>query len=208
MKIWTCTLSLLIVIHSGSAQSISVDSGDIRYESLELIVEATVTGVERSANVFEYDETFRSDPIILAPGEVANVLNVPWVQGYNGINPTGRGNVEATYPSGLKLNYGAGKYIVGPAEIVAVIRFTGSSGDGAPREVNYSTIASIGIFSPAQGEVPFQTSNAVVIPEDASGPVEIIMESSTDLINWTMANPGNYGSSTEKRFFRLRAVQR
>lgn len=52
---------------------------------------------------------------------------------------------------------------------------------------------------------PFNGS-AVVIPEDASGPVEIILESSTDLVNWTAANPGTYGSSTEKRFFRVRAV--
>jgi len=52
---------------------------------------------------------------------------------------------------------------------------------------------------------PFSGS-AVVIPEDASGPVEIVLESSTDLVNWTPANPGTYGSSTEKRFFRVRAV--
>lgn len=52
---------------------------------------------------------------------------------------------------------------------------------------------------------PFSGS-AVVIPEDASGPVEIILESSTDLVNWTVANPGTYGSSTARRFFRVRAV--
>ncbi len=50
-------------------------------------------------------------------------------------------------------------------------------------------------------------SNSVVIPENSAGPVEIILESSTDLITWTAANPGTYGSSTEKRFFRVRAVE-
>jgi hypothetical protein len=49
-------------------------------------------------------------------------------------------------------------------------------------------------------------SNTVVIPSDAAGPVEIILESSVDLVNWTRAEPGEYGASTEKRFFRLRAV--
>jgi hypothetical protein len=49
-------------------------------------------------------------------------------------------------------------------------------------------------------------STAVVIPSDASGPVQIILESSTDLITWTAATPGSYGSSTAKRFFRVRAV--
>lgn len=56
--------------------------------------------------------------------------------------------------------------------------------------------------SPAQEGI---TSTAVVIPEDATGPVEIILESSTDMINWNRANPGSYGSSTANRFFRLRA---
>jgi hypothetical protein len=49
-------------------------------------------------------------------------------------------------------------------------------------------------------------SNAVVIPSDASGSVNIILESSIDLITWTAAMPGQYGSSTQKRFFRVRAV--
>lgn len=208
MKILFYILTFSIVAQSALAQSISVNSGDIRYVSLELIVDTTVPGVERHENFYDHDETFRSEPIVLAPGEVANVLNVSYMDGYSEINPQGRGLVEATYPSGLKVNYAGGKYIVGPAEIVAVIRFVGTSGDGAPKQVNHSSVASIGIFSPKQGEVPFQTTNAVVIPEDSSGPVEIILESSTDLINWTFANPGIYGSTTDKRFFRLRAVQR
>jgi len=47
---------------------------------------------------------------------------------------------------------------------------------------------------------------SVVIPSDATGPVEVILESSTDLITWTAANPGTYASSTSKRFFRVRTV--
>jgi hypothetical protein len=49
-------------------------------------------------------------------------------------------------------------------------------------------------------------TSAVVIPTDATGPVNIILESSTDLVTWTAANPGTYGASTTKRFFRVRAV--
>ena len=49
-------------------------------------------------------------------------------------------------------------------------------------------------------------SNAVVIPSDANGSVSIILETSTDLITWTAANPGTYGASTPNRFFRVRAV--
>jgi hypothetical protein len=48
-------------------------------------------------------------------------------------------------------------------------------------------------------------SNSVVIPADASGPVQVVLESSQDLISWTEAQPGTYGASTQKRFFRVRA---
>ena len=51
----------------------------------------------------------------------------------------------------------------------------------------------------------FVPSNAVVIPADGLGPVTIILESSTDLLNWTPALPGTYGTTTTNRFFRVRA---
>jgi len=50
-------------------------------------------------------------------------------------------------------------------------------------------------------------ANAVVIPEDANGQYQVILESSTDLLNWTAANPGTYGGSTAQRFFRTRIVK-
>ncbi len=51
----------------------------------------------------------------------------------------------------------------------------------------------------------FLPSNAVVIPADSGGPVNIILESSADLVTWTAASPGTYGTSTTNRFFRVRA---
>ncbi len=53
----------------------------------------------------------------------------------------------------------------------------------------------------------FTPSNAVVVPDDGGAPVQIILESSTDLVTWTAALPGSYGTSTQKRFFRLRATR-
>lgn len=50
-------------------------------------------------------------------------------------------------------------------------------------------------------------ADAVVIPASATGNVQIILESSPDLLNWTAADPGTYGaSSATNRFFRVRAV--
>ena len=51
----------------------------------------------------------------------------------------------------------------------------------------------------------FTPRTAVVIPADSGGPVNIILESSTDLITWNSALPGTYGTSTTNRFFRVRA---
>ena len=50
-------------------------------------------------------------------------------------------------------------------------------------------------------------SNTVVIPDITDGQFQVILESSTDLVNWTEALPGNYGGQIEKRFFRLRVTQ-
>ncbi|HEX9046628.1 MAG TPA: hypothetical protein VF988_06345 [Verrucomicrobiae bacterium] len=55
----------------------------------------------------------------------------------------------------------------------------------------------------AQSLIP---ANAVVIPSDATGPVQIILESSSDLVNWTSSLPGTYGNTYSNRFFRVRAV--
>jgi hypothetical protein len=51
-------------------------------------------------------------------------------------------------------------------------------------------------------------SNAAVIPVDANGTFTVILESSTDLITWTAANPGDYSGNTVKRFFRTRIVKK
>ena len=48
---------------------------------------------------------------------------------------------------------------------------------------------------------------ATVIPENSSGNVDIILEQSTDLINWTAVNPGTFPPSTAKRFFRVRSQE-
>lgn len=50
-------------------------------------------------------------------------------------------------------------------------------------------------------------SNAVVIPNDAAGTYQVILESSTDLITWTAANPGSYSGTTQQRFFRTRVLK-
>lgn len=50
-------------------------------------------------------------------------------------------------------------------------------------------------------------STAVVIPTDATGPVQVLFESSADLVNWNSALPGTYSANTTNRFFRTRIVR-
>ena len=59
----------------------------------------------------------------------------------------------------------------------------------------------------AGGSPSFTPSGAVVIPENASGQFQVILESSVDMVTWTAANPGTYGGSEAKRFFRTRIVK-
>ena len=49
---------------------------------------------------------------------------------------------------------------------------------------------------------------SVVVPADATGDVDVILEQSTDMITWTQCLPGTYNASTQKRFFRVRAVEK
>ena len=60
----------------------------------------------------------------------------------------------------------------------------------------------VGAVQPAN-----QQNSVTVIPENSSGNVNIILEQSTDLVNWTAVDPGSFAPSTAKRFFRVRAQQ-
>jgi hypothetical protein len=74
---------------------------------------------------------------------------------------------------------------------------------------DYLFWATFQITTPASANVVsnYVPADAIVIPASATGNVQIILESSTDLVNWTAANPGTYGaSSATNRFFRVRAV--
>ena len=74
----------------------------------------------------------------------------------------------------------------------------------AALDSEFVTVFTFTITTPTlQSMIP---ANAVVIPSDATGPVQIVLESSSDLLNWTSALPGTYGSTYSNRFFRVRAI--
>ena len=62
------------------------------------------------------------------------------------------------------------------------------------------------ILTPSTNSASVTPVNSVVIPSDAKGPVQIVLESSSDLVNWVPSLPGTYGNTYSNRFFRVRAI--
>jgi hypothetical protein len=48
---------------------------------------------------------------------------------------------------------------------------------------------------------------AIEVPA-TPGEINLVVEQSSDLVNWTAVTPGTFNGSTQKRFFRLRAVEK
>lgn len=142
-----------------------------------------------------------------------------------------------TWPSSNSVagsNISSSTPIVGPAEIKVYLkpwssRFKTkdgslnknegvSTGEWESNYYNsyYKTRVEYWDFKASEGFVTFRIVGseqapskkfATVIPENASGNVRIVLEQSTDLINWSSANPGIFPPSTSKRFFRVRSVE-
>lgn len=117
------------------------------------------------------------------------------------ISPGVSGSLTIDFGNGATLTSTTLAVFTQSARYAGPVTFTQSIGGGTsafyaiPYRITDTTAASV------------TPSNSVVIPANAAGPVQIILESSTDLITWTAATPGNYSASTTKRFFRVRAVQ-
>jgi hypothetical protein len=151
---------------------------------------------------------YSSEAIELGAGDVAEILSAysPSDGSWSGVSATIRGK-EVDLPFlvwGPPSSYGSpspapiSKWVIaGPATLRA------RAGGYSPGQISFFT-ASITRAGSTPSQVPM---GAVVIPENPSGNYSVIMESSSDMITWTAANPGTYGGTEQKRFFRLRAEQ-
>ena len=137
----------------------------------------------------------------ISTGQVAKVVYA-YDQG-NGTSPNGAslnvtlGATTFSYPS-YSTNHFRDTMLPLTASGPASFSFRSIS-NSAGWGVGFCTIE---VSNPNESFVP---STAVVIPADSGGPVNIILESSVDMITWTAALPGTYGTSTTNRFFRVRA---
>ncbi len=137
--------------------------------------------------------------ITIGTNQVVQVLNFTH-DGVEGLLNVTKG---ATSQSVLR-STGTGA-INGPAAVISMF-FAGPATITIAGQGNGHFCLSYKLFDNSTSAGTNLPSNTVVIPADAGGNVDIILESSTDLVTWTAATPGSYGSSTSKRFFRIRAV--
>ena len=146
------------------------------------------------------DTLIRTDSFVNVNGQVLDTIiyysnNYLVFLSYN----TNQINIKSTNPSN-DISF----FYTGSWEIKnGVLSFTSSS-DNSRLIYKLDDYSQTSSSNATLSTIP---SNAVVIPSDSSGPVQIILESSEDMVNWNSANPGTYGASTNERFFRIRAVQ-
>jgi len=62
-------------------------------------------------------------------------------------------------------------------------------------------------ITPNETALSKSAGHALVLPEGEDGKQKLVLESSTDLVNWTEDSLGSKDSSDKKRFYRLRAVK-
>ena len=98
-----------------------------------------------------------------------------------------------------------------PPRVRSSINYSGTNENNGQLSVhgNWEFGSSQGFVSLriVQGEINTSKKFATVIPENATTNVRVILEQSTDLINWTAASPGVFPPSTAKRFFRVRSEE-
>ena len=160
---------------------------------------ATLTNLVLTYNHSGPSATTYTTSLTISSNHVARILHLNITP--SSANPrlvvdVGTTNNVATYTSGDFSAFGGAPVVVGPA----TLRLTATA--GANTTVSGTSFCSAEVTSLEDTFVP---SNTVVIPADIGGPVNIILESSIDLVSWTAAMPGVYGTNTLKRFFRIRA---
>jgi hypothetical protein len=115
-------------------------------------------------------------------------FNIPIASG------SGGGTANSFTPSQIRASKPIA--IAGPATI-RLQSTNGNSYNGGISSIVTLSINRAGTASPPSS-----------IPQEAGTTWDVILESSSDLVNWTTANPGEYTGTEPKRFFRTRIVKK
>ena len=87
--------------------------------------------------------------------------------------------------------------IVGPGSFKMKLGYEASPGGGSEKQFATVEVNRAGV-----------DGNPAAIPVEAGTTWQVILEASTDLVNWTAVAPGDYPSASPQRFFRTRLVKR
>jgi len=108
-----------------------------------------------------------------------------------------------------------GQTLYGPCVITIEARHTGNSLSTNDGNGNYEySLISFYSLEKIESEdnngssINLLSPSSVVVPANAAGDVDVLLEQSVDMITWTQCLPGTYNASTQKRFFRVRAVEK
>ena len=151
---------------------------------------------------YTYPNGSSSAKITAKYGTSSNSIQIyqNWSSGYQGSNN------EATI---------LGKTIYGPCELYVEASHSNNSIQTSNGNYEYSLLTYYSLekekvtgslaSNPSANSV---SATSVVVPSSAIGDVEVLLEQSNDMITWTQCLPGTYNASTQKRFFRVRAVEK
>ncbi len=147
---------------------------------------------------------------LIQTNQLVTLVGYDWGAGLN--RPTIYGNLSngqlIDLSPGISKNSSAGSGATANSQIPQMATgltniFVSNNNGGIPAWATFQ------ITTPTTATVVsnYIPADAIVIPASATGNVQIILESSPDLVNWTAANPGTYGASAgTNRFFGVRAV--
>lgn len=139
----------------------------------------------------------QADTLTLAEGESATLVYAD--NGEGGAYSTRRYEVTLSVTKGEKTFYlessHTGSDVISPVTVVGP----------AAIKVRSERACHIATFSVTRVGT---ASNPSAIPQEAGSNFQVILESSSDLVNWTPANPGEYSGTEAKRFFRTRIVKK
>jgi hypothetical protein len=156
-----------------------------------------------------------SETITLQEGDIAEILNLfvhvkdrtsnnsyAAINGYLEIN---RNGITMQVPKSF---YQLGSYAGGTITFPMQVSGLTISGPATLQCKGHNCLASLKITTAVEIAAASEVKSkyATVIPENAKTNVNVVLEQSTDLVNWSAANPGQFTPSAQKRFFRLRSA--
>ena len=129
-------------------------------------------------------------------------------------------SADITNNSTFPVTSPAGKVVIGPAVVELILyaptsESQTSAGANIDGNIHFSTATAFWRYETTDyGETSTGTGSlsvsaaSIVVPSNAVGDVDVLLEQSNDMITWTQCLPGTYNASTQKRFFRVRAVEK